>query len=538
MADVKITALPAATSVVAADDVLPLVTGGGAVTSKATPAQITSAALTATPATVAQGGTNATTAATARSNLSAAASGANSDITSLTGLTTPLSAAQGGTGLTSLGTGIATFLGTPSAANLKSAVTEDTGSGSLVFATSPTLVTPTLGAAAATSITYPSGSVATFGDTPVSNYWFCDPDRTDTYTANGSQARPYKTLQAAINAANAVAPTDVTPQFVVLQGTATEDITLTVPHVYLVGENGSLHTPIVLNGTVTVQATGGTLVGNRFSIQGLEIIGGSGNKCINMTGTAPQKLFLQDVWLYASGSGAGLYQDNTGSGSYTQGHSIKVTHEGTGAVYCFNIVKGYGDFSLVETSGAEQVGAAQTGASLFFRDSELDASGDVVLEAYGTGTLSVTNCVVSNTQANSNGIYLRAAGSTALVFNSIFQIPVGTGKVVNDGGLGGTLAYNGLNLYPGSYNTSLSTTLTLGPITAYTGVAITPLLLSVPLSYAQLTTVGSPYAPSASLLGARSFCYNSNVNTFGATLSGTGAFTVPVYCNGAAWLVG
>lgn len=47
---------------------------------------------------VARGGTAATTAAGARTNLGAAASGANSDITSLTGLTTPLGAAYGGTG--------------------------------------------------------------------------------------------------------------------------------------------------------------------------------------------------------------------------------------------------------------------------------------------------------------------------------------------------------------------------------------------------------------------------------------------------------
>jgi hypothetical protein len=47
---------------------------------------------------VASGGTGASNATTARSNLSAAASGANSDITSLTGLTTALSVAQGGTG--------------------------------------------------------------------------------------------------------------------------------------------------------------------------------------------------------------------------------------------------------------------------------------------------------------------------------------------------------------------------------------------------------------------------------------------------------
>ena len=51
---------------------------------------------------VARGGTGASTAAAARTNLSAAASGANSDITSITGLTTDLSVSQGGTGVSSL----------------------------------------------------------------------------------------------------------------------------------------------------------------------------------------------------------------------------------------------------------------------------------------------------------------------------------------------------------------------------------------------------------------------------------------------------
>jgi hypothetical protein len=44
-----------------------------------------------------------------------------------------------------LGSGVSTFLTTASSANLASAVTDETGSGSLVFATSPTLVTPILG---------------------------------------------------------------------------------------------------------------------------------------------------------------------------------------------------------------------------------------------------------------------------------------------------------------------------------------------------------------------------------------------------------
>ena len=51
---------------------------------------------------IAAGGTGATTAANARTNLSAAQSGANGDITSLTGLTTPLTVAQGGIGVGTL----------------------------------------------------------------------------------------------------------------------------------------------------------------------------------------------------------------------------------------------------------------------------------------------------------------------------------------------------------------------------------------------------------------------------------------------------
>jgi|GEM_PF-2238920 len=51
---------------------------------------------------VADGGTGASTAENARTNLSAASSGANSDITSITGLTTALTVAQGGTGATTL----------------------------------------------------------------------------------------------------------------------------------------------------------------------------------------------------------------------------------------------------------------------------------------------------------------------------------------------------------------------------------------------------------------------------------------------------
>jgi hypothetical protein len=55
-------------------------------------------------------------------------------------VTGTLAVTNGGTGITSLGSGVATWLGTPSSANLAAAVTDETGSGSLVFATTPLII--------------------------------------------------------------------------------------------------------------------------------------------------------------------------------------------------------------------------------------------------------------------------------------------------------------------------------------------------------------------------------------------------------------
>jgi hypothetical protein len=63
------------------------------------------------------------------------------------------------TGISGLGTGVATFLATPSSSNLAAALTDEAGSGTVAFTTSPTFVTPTLGAAAATSIALPDALV-------------------------------------------------------------------------------------------------------------------------------------------------------------------------------------------------------------------------------------------------------------------------------------------------------------------------------------------------------------------------------------------
>ena len=66
--------------------------------------------------------------------------------------------------VTGLGANVSTFLATPSSANLAGAVTDETGTGALVFANTPTLVTPVLGDATASQIVVGSAvTIANYG---------------------------------------------------------------------------------------------------------------------------------------------------------------------------------------------------------------------------------------------------------------------------------------------------------------------------------------------------------------------------------------
>lgn len=123
--------------------------------------------------------------------------------------------------VTGLGSGVSTFLATPSSSNLAAAVTDETGTGALVFATSPTLVTPKI------TLTYTAKTTA---------YTFAAGDEGNIFSMNNAATQQFNI------------PTDATYNFAI--GTQF--------NVFWITGAGQPTIGAVTPGTTSVISTGGT----------------------------------------------------------------------------------------------------------------------------------------------------------------------------------------------------------------------------------------------------------------------------------------
>jgi hypothetical protein len=90
------------------------------------------------------------------------------------------------TGISGLGTGVATFLATPSSSNLASAVTDETGSGALVFGTSPSIASPTVTGTTKIAQILETTTVSATAATGTINYNVLTNGAVTYYTSNSS----------------------------------------------------------------------------------------------------------------------------------------------------------------------------------------------------------------------------------------------------------------------------------------------------------------------------------------------------------------
>lgn len=276
-------------------------------------------------------------------------------------------------GITGLGSGIATFLATPTSANLLDAITDETGTGNLVFSTSPTFTTSILLAGSSS------------GATTLQAYT----------TASGTLTLP--------------ATTDT------LVGKATTDTltnkTLTSPVISSIVNTGTLTLPTSTD-TLIGRATTDTLTnktfdtagtGNVFKINGTGItdITGTGDVVLDNSPTISSPTVDSGIYLNGSVSGTTKLQasGSAGTNTLTLPSSYNDTLVGKATTDTFTNKT----FDTADTGNVFKV----NGTSI----TDKTGSGSVVLNASPSISTSITTSSASFDLLNTNATTINFAGA-------------------------------------------------------------------------------------------------------------------------------
>lgn len=329
------------------------------------------------------------------------AGGTPSSLTLTNGTGLPIS-----TGVSGLGTGVAAWLATPSSANLAAALTDKTGSGLAVFATSPTLTTPVLGVATATSInkvaltvpatsatltiadgkTLTASNTLTFTGTDASSVAF-GAGGTVAYTSNNLSA-----FAATTSAQLAGVLSDETGSGLAVFGTSP---TLTTPTI-----SGAISFPDDVRQTFNPGTTNAGL--NVGSLAGDPSTPTNGDLWYDSTANElTARINGANVALGAGGGGGGI---TVGTTTITSGTNTRIPYNNAGV---YGEISGFTSDGTNVTAGSGNLRATLPQITTGIRD----ANGNLMLGFSPTASATESITIANNTATNA--VSLTATTSAA-----------------------------------------------------------------------------------------------------------------------------
>ena len=383
--------------------------------------------------------------------LAAVGSSPNGNAASLSGQQITLQPANGSNpGVVSTGTqtfaGDKTFSG--SLKTQTSLILEDPGVGTNTI----TIQAPTLAGSYTLTLPAADGAIYQFLRTDGAGNISFDYHKhaNSLYHVSADGRSQYTSIQAAITAAEAAGPSFLSPKFILIHGSFTEDLVISKTGIMLVGESSQRHHFNRINGSLTINKLSN--VPDSVATQSLVYVGGlyftkAVDNFITVSGTNPQRIVFEGCVLSAS-SNSVFQMTNSGTNSKVPFFNCTIQVEASAAKTAVTAAAGWVDFQncLISnpTSGGTSV-AASDGAFVSSRNTEFDGVltfANTSRASLGTSTIAtLSGPAITTTSTNILGV---AVGNCSFTVPAATNSITGTGYVYHanniNGGLGGGFA--------------------------------------------------------------------------------------------------